>query len=163
MIAQSTGETTDQISATACGKARVVHLNMTRSLQKRTEVYCPQSEKPLFCIKKYFRQKKMHAIFVTLLGLFFTGCEAFSLGTSTVYSRQLASYYGAFRAVRPSSGLVSLRSMASDQERELSNEECDILNLPYGTKIIGDLSERLFHRLAFGFKLHSFDIDLDSA
>jgi hypothetical protein len=30
----------------------------------------------------------------------------------------------------------------ADQERELTDEECEILDLPYGTKIVGEMSAR---------------------
>ena len=29
-----------------------------------------------------------------------------------------------------------------DEERALTNEECDVLNLPYGTTLIGEMSDR---------------------
>ena len=31
---------------------------------------------------------------------------------------------------------------SADEERELTNEECEVLNLPYGTKLIGEMSDR---------------------
>jgi hypothetical protein len=36
-----------------------------------------------------------------------------------------------------------------DEERELTNEECEILNLPYGTKLIGEMSDRYFSTISF--------------
>jgi hypothetical protein len=30
-----------------------------------------------------------------------------------------------------------------DDERVLTNEECDVLNLPYGTTLVGEMSDRL--------------------
>ena len=89
----------------------------------------------------------MIAILCVAFSLSITGCGAFVLRTNTL-TNGIGSNVGLSRfcpASHPKckDGICRLQGKADDKERELSNEECDILNLPYGTKIIGDLSERL--------------------
>ena len=86
------------------------------------------------------------------------GCNAFSV-SNFVYSRStalfkianpvsLSKYHGRKQLHKISDVRKQLHVMASstsDEERELTNEECEVLNLPYGTKLIGDMSDRCFY------------------
>jgi hypothetical protein len=71
-------------------------------------------------------------------------CDSFSLVNSFRPSR-LKIYEGSFATKHVGKKWV-LRSSPSkgDEERALTNEECDVLNLPYGTTLIGDMSDRYF-------------------
>ncbi len=71
-------------------------------------------------------------------------CDSFSLVNSFKPSR-LRIYEGSFATKHVGKKWV-LRSSSSkgDEERALTNDECDVLNLPYGTSLIGDMSDRYF-------------------
>ena len=68
-------------------------------------------------------------------------CESFSLVNSLGLAKSKFSK-GSF-AKKPLEEKWVLRSVSKgDEERTLTNEECDVLNLPYGTTLIGEMSER---------------------
>lgn len=81
--------------------------------------------------------------------LLISGCDAFSIAKTENF-RSIMLLQSKSRVASCTRMLPSMSVGNADEERELTNEECEILNLPYGTKLIGEMSDRYlyFHHLA---------------
>jgi hypothetical protein len=86
--------------------------------------------------------KKVCVVIISCLAVLHV-CESFSLVSSFGPSK-LRFSEGSF-ANKQLCDKWTLRASVSegDEERVLTNEECDVLNLPYGTTLIGEMSDRL--------------------